>query len=267
MKNKLYSLIALLTLGTTAFAQSQYDSLRIRYDGANGGPACKMLGAGKCYYYSGAGSTSPSFAWEHIVGNWGADDGLGEMYSTGTDKWEIIINIPDYYSDTATCSNPAPQGAIIYKIGVVFRDTGLSTLEGKDSTCSEFFIINVHTDNVSAVEADSSPFPGLTADWIVPGGIQNQLNGIESITLAPNPTNDNVQVSFTAINDVDHMRITVMNAIGQEIATLMDGRCETGRQSITWDGDMNGVQAESGIYFVHFNTGTQSATRRLMVLH
>ncbi|MBK8699523.1 MAG: hypothetical protein IPN29_08265 [Saprospiraceae bacterium] len=51
-----------------------------------------LASAAKVYFHSGITTsvTQPN-AFHRVVGNWGADDGVGEMTATGTDMWQIII--------------------------------------------------------------------------------------------------------------------------------------------------------------------------------
>jgi hypothetical protein len=265
MKRKLYSVATLFCLSSAAFAQLS-DSLRINYDGTKGGQFCNMTGSTECYYYSGAGSSGPNFAWEHIVGNWGAGDSIGKMKPTGqTDKWTITIHIPDYYTDSTTCTNPAAPGATIYKIGVVFVNAD-GTKEGKDNSCNEFFIINVNTDTVRAVDGDGDSFVGLTAQWAFPAGVNTELSNVTGISLAPNPSSSQVRIGFEVTDQADRIEVKVLNSIGQEIATVFDGSRNPGNHTMVWDGTMNGSPVDNGIYFVNITNGSEVVSKRLMII-
>ena len=58
-----------------------------------------LEGASKVYLHSGVSTTESSpTSFNRTIGNWGMDDGVGQMTSTGTDQWEIIVNgIRTYY--------------------------------------------------------------------------------------------------------------------------------------------------------------------------
>jgi len=77
-----------------------------------------LLNATKIYAHSGAVLTpgdNPSFG-SNVVGNWGADDGVGQMTKIdGTSKWELKYTpgMQDYYGLAASDS--------VYWISVVFR--------------------------------------------------------------------------------------------------------------------------------------------------
>lgn len=266
MKSKFYSLTTLIFLsGSVAFGQIT-DSLRITYDGTEGGQFCKMQGATKCYMYSGAGTTGPNFAWEHIVGNWGVDDGLGEMAGTGTaNEWSFTIHLYDYYSDTANTTNPVHQDSTIYRIGVVFQN-GDGTVEGKDDNCNEFFIIDCHTANVRAVDGDNNSFPGLTAEWVQPPSAVDELANVKTITAYPNPASSAVHLSFNSTERIDMLRVNVMDVMGKQVAQLYNGSADQGTHELIWDGTANGSAVENGIYFFVIENGQDAMTKHVMIL-
>ncbi|WP_046743229.1 alpha-amylase family glycosyl hydrolase [Kordia zhangzhouensis] len=84
----------------------------------------------KVYMHSGVGTDSNP--WTYVVGNWGQDDGVGEMTNMGGGLWQIQIVPETYYGLTST------QAQTITKMGMVFRnETGSQEL--KATGCSDFF--------------------------------------------------------------------------------------------------------------------------------
>lgn len=59
-----------------------------------------LEGASTVYFHSGVSVTESSpYNFDYAIGNWGADDGVGEMTSLGDDTWQFVIsNINSYYS-------------------------------------------------------------------------------------------------------------------------------------------------------------------------
>ncbi|NNF34654.1 MAG: hypothetical protein HKN68_11120, partial [Saprospiraceae bacterium] len=52
-----------------------------------------LEGATKVYLHSGVSTTeSDPTSFNNTIGNWGQDDGIGQMTSTGADQWEIVIH-------------------------------------------------------------------------------------------------------------------------------------------------------------------------------
>jgi hypothetical protein len=74
-----------------------------------------LTGAAKVYMHSGVVMSGPDGTdWTNTVGNWGQDDGVGEMKSIGNDKWQITLTPGAYYK--------VPADQQIFRLGMVFRD-------------------------------------------------------------------------------------------------------------------------------------------------
>jgi len=72
---KVCAIAAMTGLSTLGFAQN----LTITYDASQSGADCQPLGQSTMYMWSGAGTSSPTAGWEHVVRNWGQNDGIGQM--------------------------------------------------------------------------------------------------------------------------------------------------------------------------------------------
>jgi len=86
----------------------------------------------KVYMHSGAGDDSNAFGFS-VIGNWGQDDGVGQMTSVGGGIYTITLTPSTYYNLTAQ------QQANVTQLGLVFRNED-GTQELKDNGCSDFFI-------------------------------------------------------------------------------------------------------------------------------
>ncbi len=84
----------------------------------------------KIYMHSGVGPDANP--WTHTTGNWGLDDGVGEMTANGDGTWSITLTPEVYYGLTPTEASNAT------KMGVVFRNENGSQ-EFKDNGCNDFF--------------------------------------------------------------------------------------------------------------------------------
>ena len=149
----------------------------------------------KVYMHSGAGDDSNAFGF-NVVGNWGQDDGVGEMISIGGGLWEITINPSTYYTLTPT------QADNVTQLGMVFRNEDGSQ-ELKDNGCSDFFIpvglfqltLTAPTDNPTIVNSGASvPITATatqTADFTLKanGATINTQNGITNYSFSPSVTN------------------------------------------------------------------------------
>ncbi len=111
-------------------------SITISLDANSSATDCNGLNSPtKVYMHSGVGITTNAFG-TSVVGNWGKDDGIGEMtLNTSNNRWEITIIPKTYYGLTDAQANT------ITKMGMVFRNAAGSQ-ELKDNGCSDF-IFNV----------------------------------------------------------------------------------------------------------------------------
>lgn len=123
--------------------QAVGDSLQITYDATQG--VSGLSGASKVYFHSGA-ELMPFAGWQYPVGDWGQDNGVGEMSSIGNDLWQITIHPENYYG--------LPANSSINGIFMVFRNADGSQT-GKDNSDNDIFL-NMTTN------PPSSSFGGIS---------------------------------------------------------------------------------------------------------
>jgi hypothetical protein len=175
------------------------DSLTIIYDATQG--QTQLVGANKVYMHSGYQLIpfGPVVGW---VGNWGQDDGLGQMTNIGTDLWKITINIHSYYNISSNLA--------VNALEMVFRNAD-GTQEGKDDNGANIFLL------VSS--NPSSVFTGVTGTYYQSpytsvlwstGDTTNTINvntsGFYSIEVSTNvgcTLRDTIQVSLGNLPFVD----------------------------------------------------------------
>ncbi len=131
-------LVASIILGIPAFAQvtlspslpTADQSVTITYDAKLGNAA--LVGESTVYMHSGVVLDKPDGTeWNNAVGNWGADDGVGEMTSLGNDVWQITITPSAYYGVAATEN--------IFRLAIVFRNAA-GDLVGKNASDGDFYV-------------------------------------------------------------------------------------------------------------------------------
>lgn len=106
--------------------------VKITVDITNQGTCNNILNPAKVYMHSGIGNKNDAFGF-NVIGNWGQDDGVGEMTSEGNGKYSITITPKDYYNLTQTQIDTATR------IGMVFRnEDGTQELKLNDSGCNDF---------------------------------------------------------------------------------------------------------------------------------
>ncbi len=77
----------------------------------------------------------------------------------------------------------------------------------------------------------------------------------------PNPFNPSTRIGYTLAQNAT-VTLTVFNAVGQTVATLVRSRQEAGYHEVTFDGSHNA----SGVYFYRLQAGTFIQTRRFVLL-
>mgnify|MGYP006100313133 FL=1 len=131
----------------------------------------------KIYMHSGVGTETNAWG-TSVVGNWGSDDGVGEMtLNTSNNRWEITIIPKTYFSLTDE------QATGIANMGMVFRNPA-GIQEMKDNGCNDF-IFNVGSFQLTL----NSPLSSIT---VLNSGQSLSINAttslISSFTLKANST-------------------------------------------------------------------------------
>jgi len=168
------------------------DSLTIVYDATQG--QTQLVGATQVYFHSGYQLVpfGPIIGW---VGNWGQNDGLGEMTNVGTDLWRITINVQNYFSLVGNNT--------MNSLAMVFRNADGSQT-GKDDTGNDIFL-TVAANPFSAFGGITGTFyqsPYTSVLWST-GDTLNSINintsGFYSIEVNTNvgcTLRDTIQVSL-----------------------------------------------------------------------
>lgn len=141
MKKYYIILFALLLNAFCAFSQVSTDPplviedkpVTIFYDATKG--TSGLVGAAKVYMHAGVVlSNANGTGWSNVVGNWGKDDGLGQMTKVEgqSNLWKITIpSLREYFN--------VSEDQTIYRIGMVFRNADGSK-EGKNSQNQDIFV-------------------------------------------------------------------------------------------------------------------------------
>ncbi|MEK6570874.1 MAG: YCF48-related protein, partial [Bacteroidota bacterium] len=123
------------------------------------------------------------------------------------------------------------------------------------------------------LDAEAPPFPAtlfIRATVASLTGVQvidNTIPKAYSVTQNfPNPFNPSTTIQYGLPQEV-HVRLTVHNTIGQEIATLVDAQQAAGTYSVRWNGkDDRGRTVASGAYFYRLQAGGFVSTKKVLLL-
>ncbi len=151
----------------------------------------------KVYLHSGVGADADP--WEHTIGNWGLDDGVGEMTDIGGGLWSITFVPETYYGLSST------EASEITKMGMVFRSEDGSE-ELKDNGCTDFFF-NVGAFQVQMINPNAVDFILVASG----GGTQiiaQNTNGPADYELFANGSSVHTQNGTTFYNGYNFTNLT-----------------------------------------------------------
>ncbi|MEJ5054819.1 T9SS type A sorting domain-containing protein [Sphingobacterium sp. MYb382] len=84
---------------------------------------------------------------------------------------------------------------------------------------------------------------------------------INNVKVFFNPIAEQVSVNFK-LGKQSTVAIKVMDALGNEVANLMNGRLDAGMQNLSFDGI---AKLNPGVYFVRVSSGTETVIKRFSV--
>jgi flagellar hook assembly protein FlgD len=78
----------------------------------------------------------------------------------------------------------------------------------------------------------------------------------------PNPFNPATTIEFSIPEDVENVKLTIYDALGQKVAELVNGKLEAGRYNYQWDAS----SVASGLYIYQLQTSKFTSTKKMMLL-
>jgi hypothetical protein len=83
---------------------------------------------------------------------------------------------------------------------------------------------------------------------------------------SPNPFNASTAIAFD-VPRPSRVQLDIINVLGKNVATLIEGTMSLGRHEVVWDGrDRFGNTQPSGVYFYQLSVGTLVQTRKMVLL-
>ena len=168
------------------------EQVTIVYDATKG--VSDLGDAEKVYIHSGVIFSGPEgTTWNNVVGNWGQDDGVGEMTPVdgAPGKWQITIpSIRDYYA--------VEGGEPVFRLAMVFRSAD-GTQIGKSDTDEDIFVNVDPGDYVRFTAPNTSEIFGIAGDELL---LNAETSGVaEHISLEINEGSGFVAVAQTSDTD------------------------------------------------------------------
>jgi 1,4-alpha-glucan branching enzyme len=162
----------------------------------------------KVYMHSGVGDGSNAFGIS-VTGNWGQDDGVGEMTNQGGGIYSITIVPETYYNLTAA------QASNVIQMGIVFRNEDGSQ-EYKATSCNDFIFqvgsfqisLTAPTESTTIISSGSdfdiaATNIGGNADYTLTanGSVLNTQSGTANYSFTDTNITDNKTYELTASLD------------------------------------------------------------------
>lgn len=200
----------LLTFGQVTISPSPFEvnqSITVTVDANSSDSNCNgFINPSKVYLHSGIGNDGDP--WDYnVIGNWGQDDGIGEMSSNGDGTWSITFIPESYYNLTPTQA----QNAI--KMGMVFRNEDGSQ-ELKDSGCADFFFdVGTFQVSLSSPEQDTTSLLNPGDDLLISA---TNIGGNADYVLRSNGEVINTQSSVASYS-FNHQNITENQVYSLEV--------------------------------------------------
>lgn len=97
-------------------------------------------------------------------------------------------------------------------------------------------------------------------DWKDPASVDEMANGVKVKDIYPNPVVNNAKLDIN-LTKSENIRVELMNALGQYVATVVDEDFSAGEHSI--DINTNGLKA--GYYICKVSAGNASVTKTILV--
>ena len=117
--------------------------------------------------------------------------------------------------------------------------------------------------------------PTVSADTvnILPVGLNEAIESVVSFNIQPNPTKDNVMLSYTLVNATD-VRLEVFDAIGNRVKKMVypvgyssngvNSNQHPGKYQVLFDAKAD--QLSQGIYIIRLSSGNKNFNKRLVLL-
>ena len=183
--------------------------------------------------------TNPTLRWQkasamHFNFSWDLEY---DLYLSETDDFSNPLIIPAIYDTVYTVDSLSPGTTYFWK--VLAKNNGGDSLWSSET--KGFFVSH---DAVSGIERKDTKF--------------NNFNLFQNY---PNPFNPRTVISYTLKYKSD-IEISVHNALGQKVATLVNRRQSAGRHKTEWDA----TGLTSGIYFYRLQAKGLIQTRKMLLL-
>ncbi len=177
-------------------------------------------------------------------------------------------------------TNQGPPHSVMLHIDQVQSNAGLFTMpiDIEIQTTAGDTLVTVWNDEWSQdffIEVDAQP-TGVSFDpknWILkyaaqvsPTDVDESAATAVALSAPANPAGPGAELSY-AVPAAGHVELTLYDASGRVVATLVDGTVPPGSHAATWDGRTDGgARAAAGVYFARLTTTRGDAETKLVLV-
>jgi 1,4-alpha-glucan branching enzyme len=171
-----------------------------------------LVGASKVYMHSAAVLGKNAERWDRTVGNWGQDDGIGQMTNVGTDVWQMTLTPQAYYNLTDPNEN-------IFKLAMVFRSADGSKIQKHACSGADIFYHITSGFYLDVTSPNQNNYlVGQNSNFTIAANTPEQANytvtlGGSQIHAASNTTNISFSHSLSTIGSRS-LEVTAVNGQG-----------------------------------------------------
>ena len=101
-----------------------------------------------------------------------------------------------------------------------------------------------------------------TATGVDNGSAPHQFNLSQNY---PNPFNPSTKIEYS-LEKAEMVSLKVYNVLGNEVASLVNGRQEAGRYTVSFGTSKETFDLLSGVYFYRLEAGSFISTRKLVLV-
>jgi hypothetical protein len=259
--NQKYLIVRYTIIADTINLGSLYHGVIVipRVGAIYGGETVKYSGARKAAYYFREGENS----------YWGVKALNPQVFGVRSLDWDEYSTNPN--GDAATDSLRelmtkyssfdslvvAGSNGSIYSV-----NTGKNTFTNAGDSTRIYFALaygTSETDLFASLDSATAKFGAISTsvrrdNEIIPGSYSLEQN-------YPNPFNPSTQISFS-IASSQHVRLTVSDALGREVSTVVNGGLDAGEYSVPFDAS----RLSAGVYYYTLRAGSFVQTKRMVLV-
>ena len=183
-----------------------------------------------------------------------------------TFKWHASPYATKYRLQIASVNSIDSIGGF-KAVNVVFDTTTADTITQLSVPLASSTMFYWHVDaSDTGGTSDYSSAPSFTTGVVL---LVNDLNAVPSrFELSQNyqnPFNPSTKINYS-LQQAGMVSLRVYNVLGQEVATLVNGRQEAGSYSVTFNSNDVARSLSSGVYFYRLDAGSFVSTKKLILM-